>query len=82
MSHTVSIAIDGPSAAGKSTIARALAERLGFLYVDTGALYRAIGYFAHTDGADLTDAAAIEMLLPRIDVRLIYLDGVQRILLN
>ena len=46
----VSIAIDGPSGAGKSTLAKRMAAELGFLYVDTGAIYRTIGYYAHTHG--------------------------------
>ena len=51
----VSIAIDGPAGAGKSTIARAIAERLGYIYVDTGALYRAVGLYATANGIETTD---------------------------
>ena len=53
------IAIDGPTGAGKSTIARRAAERLGFIYVDTGALYRTIGLSMLRRGIDLSDAAAV-----------------------
>ena len=63
MNHPISIAIDGPAAAGKSTVARRLAAELGFLYVDTGALYRAIGYAVLTAKQDPADAAAVEALL-------------------
>lgn len=82
MSNTTAIAIDGPSAAGKSTVARALAQRLGYIYVDTGALYRSIGYYAHTRVSDTTDAAQVVPLLPEIVIEMKYVDGLQRMLLN
>ncbi len=78
----VSVAIDGPSGAGKSTIARALAEELGYLYVDTGALYRTVGYAVLQQHIDPKDAAAVEALLPNIRVSLGYVDGEQRVFLN
>lgn len=78
----ISIAIDGPSGAGKSTIARRVAAALGFVYVDTGALYRAIGLFAHENGIPDTDEAALAPRLPELRVELAYRDGVQRIFLN
>ncbi len=78
----IAIAIDGPAAAGKSTVARRLAKELGFLYVDTGALYRSIGYCAHTKGVATDNASAVISLLPEIKVELKYVEGVQRILLN
>jgi cytidylate kinase len=53
------IAIDGPSGAGKSTVARLLAERLGYLYIDTGAMYRAIGWKARKEGIDSADEAKL-----------------------
>ena len=78
-----SVAIDGPSGAGKSTLARAVAAELGFLYVDTGAIYRTVGYYAYTKGVDPSDAAAVEALLPEIQVELTYgEDGLQHMLLN
>ena len=58
------IAIDGPSGAGKSTVAKALAAKLGIIYVDTGALYRTIGYAAVSRGIGTKDAVALEALLP------------------
>lgn len=82
MKKTVAIAIDGPSAAGKSTIARHLAETLGFIYVDTGALYRTIGYYAYRRVSDTKDAAQVVPLLGQIEIRLKYVEGIQRMLLN
>ena len=78
----IKIAIDGPSGAGKSTVAKVLAARMGIIYVDTGALYRTVGYAAIKAGIATKDAAALEALLPdiRIDVR--YEDGVQCVYLN
>lgn len=76
------IAIDGPSGAGKSTVAKALAARIGIVYVDTGALYRTVGYAAVTAGISTKDAAAIEALLSSIKVDLRYENGVQCVYLN
>ena len=78
----VSVAIDGPVGAGKSSIARNAAKTLGYIYVDTGALYRAVGLFCKRSGIDTADASAVEAVLPdvRPDIRLI--DGVQHIYLN
>ncbi len=78
----IKIAIDGPSGAGKSTVAKALAKRLGILYVDTGALYRTIGYYVHSKGVDPKDAAAVERLLPEIQIDLQYVEGTQHVLLG
>lgn len=77
----ISVAIDGPSGAGKSTVARAAAARLGFVYVDTGAMYRAIGLAVCRKGISGEDAAGIIAALPEIDVRLSYQDGAQHVLL-
>ena len=76
------IAIDGPAAAGKSTVAKALAASMGFIYVDTGALYRAIGYYAYDKVDSTTNAEAVSALLGDIDIQIKYIDGVQRIFLN
>lgn len=76
------IAIDGPAAAGKSTVAKALAASMGFIYVDTGALYRAIGYYAYDKVDSTTNADAVSALLGDIDIQIKYIDGVQRIFLN
>ena len=78
----ISVAIDGPAGAGKSTIARAVAARLGFIYVDTGALYRAVGLYGLRKGADTTSAEQMLPLLDEITVELAYVEGEQRVLLN
>ena len=78
----ISVAIDGPSGAGKSTLARRVAAELGFLYVDTGAMYRAIGLYASRRGADLKDESAVGALLPGIRLRLEYQEDGQHIYLN
>ncbi len=75
------IAIDGPAGAGKSTIARTLAEKLGFIYVDTGALYRAVGLHGLRKGVDTTSAEAMLPLLDEIKLELTYIDGEQRVIL-
>lgn len=76
------IAIDGPAGAGKSTIARIVARNLGFIYVDTGALYRAVGLYMVQNGIPLKDTRAITACLPGISVKLFYQEGEQRVLLN
>ena len=78
----IRIAIDGPGGAGKSTVAKALAAKLGIVYVDTGALYRTVGYYVRSKDVDPKDAAAVERLLPEISVELDYVDGVQVVFLN
>lgn len=77
----ISVAIDGPSGAGKSTLAKRLAKELGYLYVDTGAMYRSIGLFALHKGVDPKDEAAVTALLPQIQIELRYVNGAQRVLL-
>ena len=84
MKH-INIAIDGPGGAGKSTISRAVAKRLGIIYVDTGALYRAIGYYARENGLSVDDVRVTEKispLLPEITLEIKYSDGTQRVILN
>ena len=77
------IAIDGPAGAGKSTLAKKLAERLGVLYVDTGAIYRTIGLYVKRKNAAPKDAEAVKALLPEVEVSLRFgEDGLQRMLLN
>ena len=78
----ISVAIDGPAGAGKSTLARQLARDLGYIYVDTGAMYRAVGLYALRAGAEPADQAAVNALLPGIRLRLAVLDGEQHIYLN
>ena len=62
----ITVAIDGPSGAGKSTIARAAARRFGLIYVDTGAIYRTVGLACERAGADCSDTAAVQVLLPEL----------------
>ncbi len=78
----LAVAIDGPSGAGKSTIARILAEELHFIYVDTGALYRSVGYMALRAGLSPKDAPAVEALLPQLHMEIRYIDGAQRVFVN
>lgn len=76
------IALDGPSGAGKSTIAKRLSAELGFVYVDTGAMYRSIGLYCLQNNIDTADEAAVTVALPQIDIALKYVDGEQRVILN
>ena len=76
------IAIDGPAGAGKSTIAKILAKELELIYVDTGALYRSIGYYVTQQGIDTTDTAAVVASLEGLKVELRYVEGVQRVFVN
>lgn len=77
----LNVAIDGPAGAGKSTIAKTIAARRGMLYLDTGALYRAIGLFALRSGTDTKDADAVAALLPRIKLELAFAEGTQHVML-
>lgn len=77
----ISIAIDGPGGAGKSSIAKELSAQLGFIYVDTGALYRSIGLYMLNNGVDLEDKEAVSEKLKEVDVELKYKDGQQRVVL-
>ncbi len=76
------VAIDGPAGAGKSTIAKRLAKELGFVYVDTGAMYRAIGLFMLKNSVDGSDEAAVSEAVKNVEVTLSYDDGVQCVYLN
>ena len=78
----VSIAIDGPSGAGKSTLAKRLAKELGYIYVDTGAMYRSIGLYALRRGVDPKNADAVQALLPGIELGIQLQDGTQHVYLN
>jgi len=76
------IAIDGPSGAGKSTVARELSKKLQFIYIDTGAMYRAIGLYVAGKGVASNDREMVPALLPEIQLELCFIDGVQHILVN
>ena len=81
MNH-FNIAVDGPAGAGKSTIAKLVAKELGFVYVDTGAMYRAMALYFLRKGVDPKAAEEIERSCPEVDVTIRYQDGVQQVLLN
>ena len=76
------IAIDGRAGAGKSTVAKAVAKRLGYIYVDTGAMYRAMALHLLRQGVDTGDAAAVSAASRHADITISYADGVQQVLLN
>lgn len=83
MEKHISVAIDGPSGAGKSTLAKRAAKHFGFIYVDTGAIYRTVGYAAQCAGLESKDAAGVQALLPGLDIRFEYDGtGTQRMLLD
>lgn len=77
----INVAIDGPAGAGKSTLAKAVAKRLGYIYVDTGALYRAIALFVIQRGVDVYNASKVAAMLPMIDIELKYVGDEQRVYL-
>ncbi len=79
---TIQIALDGPSGSGKSTMARRISRELGFYYIDTGALYRAVGLFVKRRGIDPADEAAIEAALDACKVTFDFVDGAQRTMLD
>lgn len=76
------IAVDGPSGAGKSTIARNIAKNLGYIYVDTGALYRAIGFYLIDNNIDLNNINKIIEILPLINIEIKFINSIQNIYLN
>jgi len=78
----IAVAIDGPSGAGKSTISRVIAQNLGFVYVDTGAMYRTVGLYMKRVGADLKDEAFVASRLPEIEIEIKHTPTGQQMLLN
>ena len=82
MNFTNGIALDGPAGAGKSTIAKIIAQRLGLPYLDTGAMYRAMALCALSEGVSLTDAEKVDELLNRTDIRVVYESDGQHVLVN
>ena len=75
----VQVAIDGPSGAGKSTIAKELSKKLGFVYIDTGAMYRAVGLYVVNKGISIHDEAGVVAVLDEIDIDIYYKDELQHI---
>ena len=83
MAKTINIAIDGPAGAGKSTIARALAQELGYYYVDTGAIYRTVAYFLDLLGVSPKDADGVERYIDELTIQLTYDEaGKQHMIMN
>lgn len=78
----ISIALDGPAGAGKSTVAKGVAKELGFIYVDTGALYRTVGLKFLREGYDTTLDCDIDSILKTIEVDIKFIDGAQHVFLN
>jgi len=78
----INIAIDGPAGAGKSTVAKAISKELGIIYLDTGAMYRAVALKAIQSGIDTRDQEAVEAMVEDIDIRIEYRDSEQRIFLD
>ena len=81
----IAVAIDGPGGAGKSTISKAVAKRLGIIYVDTGALYRTVGYYAREHGLSVEESKVSELITPmleHINIEIAYVDGAQHVILN
>ena len=78
----IQIAIDGPGGAGKSTVARAVAAKMGIVYVDTGALYRTIGYYVRQNDIKPDDREAVAACLGNINIQISYVDGKQYVFLN
>jgi cytidylate kinase len=79
---TVNIAVDGPAGAGKSTIAKKIARKLGIVYVDTGAMYRAMGLFFQRKGISAEDEAAISRAVKEVHITISYADGQQKVFLD
>ena len=77
-----SIAIDGPAGSGKSTVARLVAKKLGFVYVDTGAMYRTVGIYCAENSIDLENMDEVKKALQKVNIELKYDEGVQHIYLN
>ena len=78
----ISIAIDGPAGAGKSTIAKEISRKLNYIYIDTGAMYRAIGLYYLNNKIDINDEKLINELIDNIKIEITYEDSLQQIILN
>ncbi|MEH7401235.1 (d)CMP kinase [Gottfriedia acidiceleris] len=82
MSKKISIAIDGPAAAGKSTVAKIVAKKLGYLYIDTGAMYRALTFKAIKNNIDVNNEMELSNLLSNITIKLIPEEGTQKVFID
>ena len=74
----INVALDGPAGSGKSTIAKAISKKLNILYLDTGAMYRAVGLVAHRNDVDCKNEEEVKKILPLVDLSVKYVDGAQR----
>ena len=77
-----SVAIDGPSGSGKSTLAKTLSKKLGWLYIDTGAMYRTVGFYAKRNQIEPNDEKSLEKHFSKINIQLEWIDGSQHVFLN
>ena len=77
---SINIAIDGPAGAGKSTIAKRVAGKLGYIYIDTGAMYRAMGLYFSRKGIAPENEAAIRKQVKEADISIVYQEGAQQVL--
>lgn len=77
-----SVAIDGPSGSGKSTLAKTLSKKLGWLYIDTGAMYRTVGLYAKRNQIEPNDEKSLQKHFSKIDIKLEWIDGSQHVFLN
>jgi cytidylate kinase len=82
MSRVINITLDGPGGSGKTTVAKSLAGRLGYLYVDTGAMYRAVAYYMLNHGIAVDDVVGVNEHLNKVNLDLKIVDGEQRVILN
>ena len=82
MDKQIAVAIDGPVGAGKSTVAKLIAKKLGIIYVDTGAMYRSVGLYAVRKGIETTDAERLKEIIDEINLDVEIIDGVQNIFMN
>ena len=82
MAKFINITLDGPSGSGKTTIAKSLAKKMGYLYVDTGAMYRGVAYYMFENGVAVDDDANVEAVLDKISLNIKVVDGEQRVILN
>lgn len=78
----INVAIDGPAGAGKSSVAKLVSKKLGYIYVDTGALYRTVGLYSIRSGVDTKNPEAVAATLPNIKVELKFVDDTQHVFLN
>ena len=82
MAKFINITLVGPSGSGKTTIAKSLAKKMGYLYVDTGAMYRGVAYYMFENGVAVDDDAKVESVLDKISLDIKVVDGEQRVILN